>query len=136
MKILATLLFFLVCTTAFAQSPTIVDPLEKKVLSIIRTLPEVESFYKTSRNDKPTTIINDKPGAGLKYYWVRVGTSNFDQLRTNFNFLVNPKTFRVYYLDEFTESGTKIITLQQWRLWRTKPAWQKIHNYKNGRLVL
>ena len=133
MKATVTLIILVFCIRALGQSPVAAIKLEQRIFAKVRALPEVESFYHDAQKNKPTITLDDwPPNPGC--YEVRVAISNFDQLRTNFVFIVNAK-LKIYYLDTFTESGTKIITLEQWRRWRKTPAWQKIHVYKAGKFI-
>ncbi|OOQ60991.1 hypothetical protein [Mucilaginibacter pedocola] len=135
-----TLLIALLGLNALAQ-----DSLEikypktyKAVYKTVHALPEVKDFLTSAKNSKPVAAINGPNNSWHNYWEVQVGLSNLDMLRTNFHLFVNPKTLRVYYLDEYDDGNGlnfKLITLQQWRKWRSTKAWQKMHKYKNGELV-
>lgn len=102
----------------------------------IRMLPETKSFFKTAKGSNPVIIVDTEPDELMGGYWhAVVGIQNADQLRPNFDFYVDAKTMKVYYLDTYTYSGTKLITLRQWRKWRKQPAWQKMHTYTKGNFV-
>lgn len=111
------------------------DKIEKLILKRVRALPEVKEWFRTARKSKPDLILNE-PDAKNKYYSIQVGISNLDMFRTSYYLYVDPKTFKIYYWDELDETGNGIITLQQWRHWRTNPGFQKRHIYKDGELVV
>jgi len=104
----------------------------------IQMLPEVVEFLRTTpKSYKPTLLLSGEPDSTSKYYWVKVGISNFDMFRTNFNFYIDPTTGKILYWDELCDDeAIYLITLQQWRYWRTKPGWIKLHSYKHGKLVV
>ena len=110
---------------------------EQVVLAKINALYEVKDFMKTTpKTMKPIVMVDGKQG---NYWWVKVGISNFDMLRTTYNFRIHAKTFKIYYWDEMADEDNledKWITLQQWRYWRTKPGWNDLHVYKHGQLVV
>jgi hypothetical protein len=113
------------------------EKLETIVLDKVYALWEVKSFLlKTPKSYKPTLMIAAEPNPASKYYWVKVGISNFDIFRTNYNFYVNPKTFEIFYWDQLCDSENCNITLQQWRHWRNTPGFNKMHTYKQGKLVV
>lgn len=109
---------------------------EQVILDQVRKLPEIKSFFhNTPKSYKPAIIIAGEPDSVSKYYWVKVGISNFDMFRTNFNFYIDPKTFEIRYLDELCNSGKCMITLQQWRHWRKTTGWKYPHTYRAGKLL-
>jgi hypothetical protein len=109
---------------------------ERLILAKIRALPEVRDFYNYVKNDKPDFMINPPESSSNNCYAMQVGIDYGDVFHTYFWLLIDPKTFKIYYWDLPVESGSGIITLQQWRYWRTKPGFDKVHVYKNGRLIV
>jgi len=108
------------------------------ILSKVKVVPEVKAFLQTTpKEDKPMLMIETDPD--FKYYKVKLGISNKGMFRTTETFCVDPKTFEVYYWDVFADdisfSNLAIITLKDWRYWRTKPEWVKPHTWKAGKLV-
>ena len=57
-----------------------------------------------------------------------------DIFRTSYNFYVDPKNYQVYFMDTMVDSGNNILTLKQWRHWRTTQGFNQMHIYKNGKL--
>lgn len=104
----------------------------------VRALPEVKAFLlETPKSNKPTVMLAGEAGSTAKYYWVKVGISNFDMFRTTYDFYVDPKTAKIYYWDQLCDDAPMyLISLQQWRYWRKIPGWQKLHSYKHGKLVV
>ena len=100
---------------------------------------ETKDFLITAKRSKPVVVVLGPDSDYNYYWWVKVGIGNFDMLRTSFDLLIDPNTLKVYYLDNYMAdsegAGLKLITLRQWRKWRTTPAWQKVHHYKDGKLV-
>lgn len=85
----------------------------------------------------PELMLSGEPDSASKYYWVKVGVSNFDMFRTTHDFFIEPKAMKIYYWDQFEQSDPiYLVSLQQWRYWRRKPGWNKPHTFKNGKLVL
>jgi hypothetical protein len=133
-----TLVLFLYGTLAsaqyFASAYKPRNKTESLVIAKIRALPEVKDFYKYVQRNKPDFIINP-PDSSNNCYAMQIGIDYGDIFRTHFWLLIDPKTFQVYY-EDFDDDGIDIITLQQWRYWRTKPGYQKPHIYKDGKLVV
>lgn len=110
----------------------------KAVSKTVNNLPETREFFLTAKNSGPTVYIDGPSDTWNGYWWVKVGVGNFVMLRTTYQLFVDPKTLKVYYLDDYDNGrglDFKLITLQQWRKWRTTKAWHKMHRYKNGNLV-
>lgn len=108
---------------------------EKIILNKIQELPEVKEWFKTTRKSEPDIMIN-LPDSTRKYYWFQVGLSNLDMFRTSYHLFVDPKTYKIYFLDFLDESGGKLIPLKQWRYWRLKPEFNKPHKWANGELIV
>jgi hypothetical protein len=128
-------LFYLLFTLAgvsYAQSSRI----EKVALDKVSMLPEVKSFMKTAKASKPALMIAGTPGKNSKYYWVKVGISDFDMFRTTYDFQVDPKTTEIFYLDMMVEEGPKVITLKLWRKWYHTRGFNQMHTFKAGNLVV
>jgi hypothetical protein len=150
-KYIACLLVLLFCLPALGQSPIMLlpdkpaesrvielpDKDEKKIIAIIRAVPEVKSFYRYSPKSA-TIVYNGGPEPGRKYYWAQVGYGDKGMMRTIYHFYVAPKTFQIFYVDLITSRGSEgILTLKQWRQLRTTPGWQKPHYYnKAGKLIV
>jgi hypothetical protein len=127
MKRIPFLLFWLLLySLGYAQN----IKTEKAILKKVIALPEFKLFFDTAKKSRPQLMIAGTPDKNRKYYWVKVGLANLEIFRTSFNLYVDPKGFKIYYLDSFTTSGTKLITLEQWRKWRNLPLWQQLHCYK------
>ncbi|MDB5157711.1 MAG: hypothetical protein JWR50_2418 [Mucilaginibacter sp.] len=107
---------------------------EQLILEHVHALPEVKEWFITAKRSKPGLILN-QPGSRSKYYSVQVGISNNDMFRTNYYLFIDPKNFSIYFWDEL-DTASSLITLQQWRHWRNNPGFNKMHKYKNGKLVI
>ncbi|PTQ95604.1 hypothetical protein C8P68_105109 [Mucilaginibacter yixingensis] len=106
----------------------------EKALVAIAELPETKRLFITSAKSEPALNIAGEPEPGKPYYWIKVGISNFDMFRTTYNYYYYPQTRQIFYLD-WVNADFQPISLQQWRYWRTKPAWRKDHVYKRGKLM-
>lgn len=134
MKILIIFILF-ITSSLVAYSQKGEAKTEAIILHKVRTLPEVKEWFITAKKSKPALLLNE-PDKDSKYYSVQVGISNMDMFRTNYYLYVDPKTLEIYFLDTFDDDpATAIITLKQWRYWRTKPGWNDLHYYKNGKLL-
>ena len=132
-RILCSLyLLFAISAVVYSQN----NKTEKIILDKVATLPEVRSFLKTAKASKPMLMIAGEPNIDSKYYWVKVGISNMDIFRTSYNFYLAPKNYQVYFMDTMVDSGNNILTLKQWRHWRTTQGFNQMHIYKNGKLVV
>ncbi|MET3979350.1 hypothetical protein ABIB62_001936 [Mucilaginibacter sp. UYP25] len=110
---------------------------ERIILSKVAALPEVRSFMKTARASKPQLMMEGTPGRDSKHYWVKVGLSNLDMFRTQYDFHVDPKTSEIFFLDRMVKEGPTAITLKQWReYYRSEAFNNKMHTYKKGKLVV
>ncbi|TFF34947.1 hypothetical protein [Mucilaginibacter psychrotolerans] len=110
----------------------------KAIFTTINNLPETQEFLKSAKVSEPEVYVDGPSPSWRNYWWVKVGTGNFGMLRATYQLFVDPKTLHVYYLDDYDNGNGlnfKLITLQQWRKWRTTKAWKKTHRYKNGELV-
>jgi hypothetical protein len=112
--------------------------LEEKAMAKVRQLEEVKSFMATAKANNPTLLIGTSPENPFKYYWIQVGLNNQEQIRTAYHLYVDPKTLKVFYVDFMVSDGKKgmeIITLAQWRHFRQYPAFNKMHYYRNGKII-
>lgn len=135
--LLSFLLLFSILSSGQSLHQTKKTKLEYLILEKVNALPEVKAFFlHTPKSYKPALMIAGEPNSNSKYYWVKMGISNFDMFRTTKSFVVDPKTFKIRYMDTMCDSGNCIITLQQWRRWRKTSGWNKMHIYKHGKLVV
>jgi hypothetical protein len=105
------------------------------VLQKINALPEVKEWFITAKKSEPDIIIGT-PNSTSKYYTFQVGLSNLDMFRTNYWLYIDPTTFEIFYWDELSDSDHPVITLKQWRYWRTKPGFNRLHIFKHRKLVV
>jgi len=108
---------------------------ERLIIAKIRSLPEVQDFYRYVQRDKPDFIINPPSSTYNNCYAMQIGIDYGDSFRTHFWLLINPKTFQIYN-EDFDDEGMETIALQQWRHWRKKPEFNKPHKWANGKLVV
>jgi uncharacterized protein YecT (DUF1311 family) len=91
---------------------------EQFILHTIRSLREVkalEAWGKQQENFPPLIFaIWEKPAGSKKDYWIKVVGQNGNGYFTHFNFLVNPESFKIKYIDNLITDGT--IELDLWRL--------------------
>ncbi|HVV55148.1 MAG TPA: hypothetical protein VHC47_07485 [Mucilaginibacter sp.] len=109
---------------------------EKLVFGELKSLPEIKDFYAAvkAKGDKPDITINP-PDSSFKVYRFQIGVSYPDIFRTYFWLAIDPKSLQVYY-EDFDDEGIQDITLQQWRYWRKRPKFQKLHKWVNGKIVV
>ena len=108
---------------------------EKLILAKIHALPEIKAHLKINKAMYPDLIFNI-PDSPTDYYSIQVGIGD-DMFRTSYYLYINPKTLTIYYSDFFDESGSKLITLKQWRYWRGKPEFEyDLHTWKQGKLIV
>ena len=135
----------LCCTKVIAQSnlPPITDgtknnKAERSALAQINALYEVKDLMRSSKS-KPRLMVAGEPDSTSKYYWIKLGISNFDMFRTSDDYFVDPKTKKIYLWDQMDNSGDipiHLISLQQWRYWRRDPRYHNFHTFKNNKLVV
>jgi hypothetical protein len=140
-----TLLIMLCCTRVIAQSnlPPITDDTknnkaERSALAQISALYEVKDFMRYASKNMPRLMVAGEPDLTRKYYWIKLGISNFDMFRTTEDFFVYPKTKKIYLCDQMDNSrdiAFHLISLQQWRYWRRDPRFLHSHTFKNNKLV-
>lgn len=91
---------------------------EDKCVSIIDTLPEISALANNieekskGKNHLTIWMAADPSETKIKYYWVKVGEDNGDNIATLFNFYVDPKHDEVLYYDVVNDT---LITLEEWR---------------------
>jgi hypothetical protein len=134
MKHILCSLYFLLAISGAAYSQH--NKAGDVILDKVAALPEVKSFIKIAKAPKPMLMIAGEPTKDSKYYCVKAGISNMDIFRTSYNFYVDPKTLKVFYKDIMVDEGDDILSLQQWRHWRTTQGFNQIHLYKNGKLIV
>lgn len=91
---------------------------EDKCISLVDTLPEINSLAEEIENNSNeknhlTIWVAAKPSeTKIKYYWVKVGEENRDNITTLLNFYVDPRHEEVLYYDVVNDT---LITLEEWR---------------------
>ncbi len=91
---------------------------EDKCVSLIEVLPEVNSLAdeieKNSQDKNHLTIwiAADPSETKIKYFWVKVGEDNGDNIVTLHNFYVDPKRDEVLYYDVVNDT---LVTMEYWR---------------------
>jgi hypothetical protein len=83
----------LCCTRVVAQSnlPPITDgtknnKAERSALAQINALYEVKDFMRYASKSMPRLMVAEEPDSTSKYYWIKLGISNFDMFRTSDDF--------------------------------------------------
>lgn len=100
------------------QKPKINISEEDKCISLVDTLPEIFSLRNnieiTTKNLNSMVIwVYANPSeTKIKYYWVKVGEDNRDNIATIYNFYVDPKLEEVLFYDVVNDN---LITLEEWR---------------------
>lgn len=108
---------------------------EKLVIAKLKSLSEIKEFYAEKVKEGRHDIIINQPDKSQKDYLFQVGTLYPDIFRTYFWLAIDPKSLQVYY-EDFDDQGIQDITLTQWRYWRNKPAFNKIHKWVKGKVVI
>lgn len=118
MKILIAFVFLyiIVVTQARSQDLKPANKTERKVVGMIKNLPEIveDNKYMTKHRRPYIIYVENIPGDIDNYYHVAVSENNGAQLVPHFRFLVNAKTYQIYYLD-FWNDDFKPIPLKLWR---------------------
>jgi hypothetical protein len=119
MKILSISIFLLTLVAiipAVSQDLKPTDKREKKVVKMIKNLPEIteDNKYMTKKGRPFITYIENAPGDLDNYYHVAVSEYNGANLVPHFRFLVDAKTYEIYYID-FWNDNFKPIPLSVWR---------------------
>lgn len=109
---------------------------EKRVIAKLKSLPEIKDLYaRRPGKDYKFDIMIGAPDSANRCYRFQVGTNHADRFATNYWLSIDPKTLQVYY-EDFDDEGIQDITLQQWRYWRKRPEFQKLHKWVNGKIVV
>jgi hypothetical protein len=93
--------------------------IEEKCISLIDTLAEVvllaTKIELTTKNHNYLSIwVAAKPSeTKIKYYWVKVGEDNGDNIVTHLNFYVDPKSEEVLFYDIMKDT---LMSLEYWRI--------------------
>lgn len=118
MKILITHIFLLTnfAIPAISQDLKPANKMEEKVVGMIKNLPEIIKDNKyMAKHDRPfITYIENTPNYKDNYYHVAVSEYNGVNLVPHFRFLVNSKTYQIYYID-FWNDNFKPVPLSVWR---------------------
>jgi hypothetical protein len=116
-------LTFLLFATLFSQGAHAqkhklsVAQKEDKICDLIASLPEVikadDYIIKNTKGKRHLqTYIEDRPGKEGKYYQLTVSEDNGVNLVPHFKFMVDSKTYAIYYWDVMND---KLIPLAKWR---------------------
>jgi hypothetical protein len=122
MKIFIAFVFlnFIVVILALSQDLKPTNKTERKVLQMIKNLPEIiaDNKYMTKKGRPLITYIDNAPGDLDNCYHVTVSEYNGMNLVPHFRFLVDAEIYRIYYVD-FWNDNFKPIPLSVWRKHRT-----------------
>ena len=111
------------------------DKVEERILALVKKMREVNAYLKAHKKDNAMLLVERRPEADFKYYYISVGLGNLGMYRATTHFCINPKTFQVYYVDFMDWTGNGLVPLQQWRRLRNNPEFQSLHKIRNGRLI-
>jgi hypothetical protein len=111
MKILLSLSILISFFASRVTSQTIVvkeTKEESKVCNLISRLPEVinaDNYVKKATKTKRHlfSYLASAPTQDVPYYWVKVAEDNGATYHAHFHFYVEPKTYRIFYLDIVTD---------------------------------
>lgn len=106
---------------AQAQELRASNPKEKKVLSLVAALPEVqqrakEISLKSKGKTQITLMVSAQPELSIPYYQVNVN-DNAPTYENYYQFAVDPKTYEIFYYDAKTN---RQYSLAEWRKQRIK----------------
>jgi hypothetical protein len=85
---------------------------------MVEVLPEVNSLAEeiemnsNGKNHLTIWMAADPSETKIKYYWVKVGEDNGDNIATLMNFYVDPKQEEVLYYDIVNDT---LVSLEIWR---------------------
>jgi hypothetical protein len=101
---------------AAAQELRANNPKEKKVLSLVAALPEVQQrakqiSLKSKGKSQITLMVSAPPDLNIPYYQVNVN-NNAPAYENFYQFAVDPKTYEIFYYDAKTN---RQYTLAEWR---------------------
>ena len=118
MKNLFVITIWLLVTTATVMSQDLkpANKTERKVIRLIENLPEIveDNRYITKKGRPYQIYIEDVPSNLDSCYQVAVSEYNGMNLVPHYRFLVNAKTYAIYYID-FWNGDFKPIPLNVWR---------------------
>jgi len=106
-----------VCITrTFAQELIAGNAKEKKILSLVAALPEVQERAKQIRirsagKTQITLMVSAPPDYSIPYYQVNVN-DNAPAYDNYYQFAVDPKTYQIFFYDAATN---KQYTVAEWR---------------------
>ena len=107
---------------------------EMLLINKIKRLPEVRNWLENTKAAKGDVMVGT-PDAASKYYSFQIGLGNMGMFKTNYYLYAEPKKQKIYFLDQLDTSGSKMISLKDWRHWRKNPNFHKPHFYKAGKLI-
>jgi hypothetical protein len=114
---------------AFAQVLNAHSPKEKKVLSLVAALPEVQKRAAEIRQlskgkTEITLMVSADPDINIPYYQVNVD-DNAPTYNNYYQFAVDPKTYQIFFYDA---KANKQYSLAEWRKMRAAkvPAAKKL----------
>lgn len=101
---------------ATAQELRAYSPKEKKVLSLVAALPEVQQRVKQIKlqskgKTQITLLVSAHPDINIPYYQVNVD-DNSPRYTNYYQFAVDPKTYQIFYYDA---TANKQYSLAEWR---------------------
>ena len=104
---------------AIAQELSAHSPKEKKVLSLVAALPEVQKRAQEIRllskgKTEITLMVSAQPDLYIPYYQVNVN-DNAPTYNDYYQFAVDPKTYQIFFYDAKTN---KQYSLAEWRKMR------------------
>ncbi|MBE9586749.1 hypothetical protein IM792_20030 [Mucilaginibacter sp. JRF] len=108
---------------------------EREARNKIEQLPEVKDFLrKTPKEYRPIVEPDGGPTKGDNYYRYSLMTVDDGWIRTSMTFYVEARTMQIYFWD-YNGYDRELVTLKEWRYWRTKPVWEQLHHFVNGKMV-
>jgi hypothetical protein len=104
---------------ALAQELNAHNPKEKKILSLVAALPEVQKRAKEIRQlshgkTEITLMVSAEPDLNIPYYQVNVN-DNAPTYINYYQFAVDPKTYQIFFYDAKTN---RQYSLAEWRKMR------------------
>jgi hypothetical protein len=104
---------------ALAQELNANNPKEKKILSLVAALPEVQKRAKEIRllskgKTDITLMVSANPDINIPYYQVNVD-DNAPTYNNYYQFAVDPKTYQIFFYDA---KANKQYSLAEWRKMR------------------
>ncbi|RZK69533.1 MAG: hypothetical protein EOO92_21910 [Pedobacter sp.] len=108
-------------SNAFTQELGASTSKEKKILSLVAALPEVQKRAREIRalsrgNTQITLMISANPDIYIPYYQVNVN-DNAPTYNNYYQFAVDPKTFQIFYYDPVKNHQ---YSLAEWRKMKEK----------------